>query len=63
MQHIIYMQEASGQPHIDQYRSKLCSLYIQVYRPTSNDRLRVPTETQNISVSANYNNTHIIQNL
>ena len=27
MQHIIYMQEASGQPHIDQYRSKLFSLY------------------------------------
>ena len=39
MQHIIYMQEASGQPHIDHYTSKLCSLY------TSNDQLRVPTET------------------
>ena len=33
MQHIIYMQEASGQLHIDQYRSKLYSLY------TSNDGL------------------------
>ena len=32
-EHIIYMQESSGQPHIDQYRSKLYSLY------TSNDRL------------------------
>ena len=30
---IIYMQESSGHPHIDQYRSKLYSLY------TSNDRL------------------------
>ena len=33
IEHIIYMQESSGQPHIDQYRSKLYSLY------TSNDRL------------------------
>ena len=33
MQHIIYMQEASGRPHIDHYRSKLYSLY------TSNDQL------------------------
>ena len=33
IEHIIYMQESSGQPHIDQYRSKLCSLY------TSNDLL------------------------
>ena len=33
MQHIIYMQEACGPPHIDHYRSKLCSLY------TSNDQL------------------------
>ena len=32
-QHIIYMQESSGQPHIDQYRSKLYNLY------NSNDRL------------------------
>ena len=39
MQHIIYMQEASGQPHIDYYRSKLYSLY------TSNDRLLVLTES------------------
>ena len=31
--HIIYMQESSGHPHIDQYRSKLYSLY------TFNDRL------------------------
>ena len=30
---IIYLQEGSGQHHIDQYRSKLYSLY------TSNDRL------------------------
>ena len=30
IEHIIYMQESSGQPHIDQYRSKLYS--------TSNDR-------------------------
>ena len=28
MQYIIYMQEAWGPPHIDHYRSKLCSLYI-----------------------------------
>ena len=27
MQYIIYMQEACGPPHIDHYRSKLCSLY------------------------------------
>ena len=33
MQYIIYMQEACGPPHIDHYRSKLCSLY------TSNDQL------------------------
>ena len=33
MQYIIYMQEAYGPPHIDHYRSKLCSLY------TSNDQL------------------------
>ena len=33
IEHIIYMQESRGQPHIDQYRSKLYSLY------TSNDRL------------------------
>ena len=33
IEHIIYMQESSGHPHIDQYRSKLYSLY------TSNDRL------------------------
>ena len=34
IEHIIYMQEeSSGLPHIDQYRSKLYSLY------TSNDRL------------------------
>ena len=39
IEHIIYMQESSGHPHIDQYRSKLYSLY------TSNDRLWVPTET------------------
>ena len=32
MEHIIYKQESSGQPHIDQYRSKLYSLY------TSTDR-------------------------
>ena len=32
IEHIIYMQESSGHPHIDQYRSKLYSLY------TSNDR-------------------------
>ena len=29
-QHIIYMQEASGQPHIDLYRSKLYSLYTYI---------------------------------
>ena len=33
IEHIIYMQESSEQPHIDQYRSKLYSLY------TSNERL------------------------
>ena len=33
IEHIIYMQEYSGLPHFDQYRSKLYSLY------TSNDRL------------------------
>ena len=33
IEHIIYMQESSGLPYIDQYRSKLYSLY------TSNDRL------------------------
>ena len=33
IEHIIYMQESSGLPHIDQYSSKLYSLY------TSNDRL------------------------
>ena len=33
IEHIIYMQESSGHLHIDQYRSKLYSLY------TSNDRL------------------------
>ena len=33
VKHIIYMQESSGHPHIDQYRSKLYSLY------TFNDRL------------------------
>ena len=33
IEHIIYMQESSGHPHIEQYRSKLYSLY------TSNDRL------------------------
>ena len=36
MQYIIYMQEASGQPHIDHYRSKLYSLD---YNYTSNDQL------------------------
>ena len=33
IQYIIYLQEACGPPHIDHYRSKLCSLY------TSNDQL------------------------
>ena len=31
MPHIIYMQEASGQPHIDHYRSKLYSLYTSIF--------------------------------
>ena len=38
MQYIIYMQEACGPPHIDHYRSKLCSLY------TSNDEIFLKLE-------------------
>ena len=35
IEHIIYMQESSGQPHIDQYRSAYIQLMYSLY--TSND--------------------------
>ena len=36
MQYIIYMQEACGPPHIDHYRSKLCSVATDIHvRPLS----------------------------